>query len=836
MKKIWFAACCLIFGVSTLFAYAGTGGTPLGGLGTGYITYNAVNNAFNKGTVPSGWYNESGLSGGFHFYTKVGTTVQTTLSAKTATEDAKIPIYTADYAAVQNVKFTLLAFGPFNSGDENLASLPLAFFEFTVTNNAVSAAEAAVAWQMSPFEGGAAAKITNGVSWPGAQNTAMLASSEQAQSTISTGSATSEFTDDGVLNNGAGNILGVKVTVPAGQSAKIRFVYAWYRTFGSGENFYYHNAYATSQPIAEYGMQNFAAIRDRAKNIVDKTMAGNLPVWFKDRMLNNLYPLMHNVQMAKDGRVAVREGCYTIIGTLDQQGHAQIPLSCWFPDHNWRQMRFWAHTQFQGGATDGQIHHDFNAGSNETMCGWDQYNHSDYSYGGDITVWADLNLHFIISTYELFLASGNRDSLNAVWPYLKKTGARILVQCAQGGANSYLPSNCKSSYDRTGATNEYNGSLALVAYQAMADMATVLNDQTEATKWRTQFTNAKPQFVTRYWSNAFGTDEAHLAGYAFARALGLSPIISDSLARVAFNRMYTQYANGTNTGLWHAYTCAHFADLGIAIGEVDKGMTNHQADWNEYFNGHAEYVFWQGLDHGYTRCSYMTMPFVWRSLFLIEGYGIDMYRKTLWIRPSLPTSVNKHLTGGVITTADAWGTLDYLENAGSQDLTQDITITYDKPVSFKTLILKNNTGVAAPSVVVKQNNATVAQTAVAEGTGLDANIRVTFASDVAIGASGINVKVYKIPVSAAMDRQARVRGMIIDASNMQRGSIDFTIARPGPVRVELVDAAGRCAPLAGGFFAAGVHTAIVPAGWAGAGVVRMRAQGGTITRRIIVTR
>jgi hypothetical protein len=827
--KIRSVALLIVGLVSLLFAYAGTGGTPLGGFGTGYITYNAVNNVFKKGTQPTGWYAETQLTGGFHFYTNVNATVATRLNATTATEDAKIPIYTADYAALQNVHITLLAFAPINSGDEKLASLPLAFFEFTVTNNNNTAADAAVAWQFSPFEGGAATKITNGIFWPGTQNTTMLASVDSGAATISTGTATTEFTDDGVMNNGAGNILAVKVSVPAGKSAKIRFVYAWYRSFGNGENFYYYNYYANSQDIATYGMQNFNTVRDGANNIVNKTMASNLPVWFKDRLLNNLYPLIHNAQMAQDGRTAVREGCFTIIGTIDQQGHAQIPLSYWFPDHNWRQMRFWAHTQFRGGATDGAIHHDFN-GNTETMCAWEAYTHSDYRTG--IDQWGDLNLHFIIGTYELFLASGNIDSLTALWPYLKKTGARSIIQCG----THYVPTNCLSSYDRTGATDQYNGCLALVAYQAMANMATVMNDQAEVTKWTAQVANAKAQYLQLYWNATYGTDEAHLAGYAFARSLGMSGIVPDSVARITFKRMYAQYSNGTNTGLWHAYTCAHFGDLGIAIGSVDSGMVNHQADWNEYYNGHAAYVFWQNLDHAYTNCSYMTMPFVWRSLFLIEGYCIDMYHKILWIRPNLPSSVNKHLTGGVITTADAWGTLDYAESA--TDPMQNITITYDKPVTFKTVVLRNNTGIATPTVVATKGAAAtpVALTAVTEGSGLDANIRVTFTSDLAIDNTGVNIKVYKNPVKAGT--RAMETNIITGIGRLVNGSsVVFSLANSSSVRLELFDLTGRqVKTLASGNMPAGRHTAFMPAEWTGAGVLRLITNDKSIVRCVIVPR
>jgi hypothetical protein len=558
-------------------------------------------------------------------------------------------------------------------------------------------------------------------------------------------------------------------------------------------------------------------------------MASNLPDWFKDRLLNNLYPLFHNVQMAQDGRVAVREGCFPIIGTLDQQGHAQTPLTYWFPDHNWRQMRFWGHTQYRGGTADGGIHHDVNGGSTETMCAWDNSTHSDYR--ANIDTWGDLNLHFIIGTYELFLASANIDSLTALWPYLKRTGNRSIIQCA----GKYLPVNCLSSYDRTGATNQYNGSLALVAYQAMAEMATILNDQAEATKWQTQATNARAQFLTTYWNSTFGTGdaaEAHLGGYAFARSLGLGAIVPDDVAHTTFKRLFAQYNNGTSTGTWHAYTCAHFADLGIAIGSADSGMVNHQADWNEYYNGHAGYVFWQNLDHAYTNCSYMTMPFVWRSLFLLEGYGIDMYHKILWIRPNLLSSMNKHLTGGVLPTADSWGTLDYLES--SADPTQTITITYDKPVSFKTLILRNNTGSATPSVVVTKGATPVALTATTEGTGSDAIIRVTFASDLAIDNGGIVVKVRKV---VKANPWVQFAGGVTGIGRCSKSAVDFYLATSGAVRMELLDLQGRhVVTLLSGSLTAGKHSVALPAGWTGTGVVRLIASEQSVARRVLVSK
>jgi hypothetical protein len=207
-----------------------------------------------------------------------------------------------------------------------------------------------------------------------------------------------------------------------------------------------------------------------------------------------------------------------------------------------------------------------------------------------------------------------------------------------------------------------------------------------------------------------------------------------------------------------------------------------------------------------------------------------MYHKILWIRPNLPSTLNKHLTGGVITTADAWGTLDYAESAA--DPIQNITVTYDKPVSFKTLILRNNTGIATPSVLVTKGGSNVALTAATEGTGLDAIIRVTFASDCAIDNTGINVKVSKNPIKAVAP--ARAPGITCGIGLRNGSVVAYSVAKSGKVSLELLDLKGRhVATLASGLMTAGHYRASMPTRWTGAGVLRLVTDGQSVVRRVI---
>ena len=838
-----------------LFGLAQTSGTPLGGMGTGYVVYNAVTGDFaTSAKIPPFGYNNAYVnefegspnnissSSGFHLFVNGQTAV---MKAKTANEDAKLPIYTAAFAPVGPVTFTLTGFGPFIPGNANArtAQLPLAMFEVVATNSG-AAVDAAVAMEFADINGnrglltanstgnGAPALGNKAISYgsqTGTDNAFLIAGCDQATATYSAG-ANGSFNTTGALSNSAGNAVAVKAAIPANGSVKFRFVLSWYRlneASGSNgqkeyrENYYYHNFYRNSQAIAQYGMDNFTTIHAGATSIVNRVLASNLPDWYEDRLLNNLYPMLHNSISTKDGRVAFWEGKYAIIGTLDQQEHAQPFYTFTWPEIQWRQFKYWARTQFQGEKL-GQIHHDHNQGpyvwtvDAHYLFKWDEWNHIDYQYCPDISNWSDLNIMFIFGCYELFMATGDRDSMTAMWPYLKNTGNRLIAQCAKSPTYKHLPTTCKSTYDEEATTGVYNSSIAITAFSCMAEMAKLMNDAAEVTRYQQQYEAARQEFTPYAFTATFGKrdkiTEGDVGGYSFARYLGLPAIMDSNVIATGLDRL-DQYYSGQSTlraklGYYHFYTYDHWGGAAIACNRADEAMKVHKWNYDFYYTASPKFVHWQDIHYTNTSYySYMTAPCAWRSLFQMWGYLMDNASQRLFVRPCLPAqSVGKKLTNIPLLDPKGWGTLTYDETVTGSKY-QDITIPFDNPVTVKELVLKNNTAAAEPGVSVVNNGTYVQCTATAEGSGFEKNIRIVLASPIQVS-QGLKIEVHNAQVGAktVKCRNARAGNAILSSRLSAGQPIAIATAASGRVRIDLTALDGtRIASVCDRVLGAGRH-------------------------------
>lgn len=816
LKLISATAVILSLVTPELFAAAGTTGTPLGGLGASYIVYNAAKNIFVKGYRLSGqhWYDEVRFDASFNLYTKVDGNVKTTTNMESPREDALIPIYNVDYDIVNNIEVDLLAFGPYVSGDEKSSVMPLAFFEFVVKNGNAKAAEAAIAFKISGLAGANPKKIDgiDGVYFDTTaikpDNSAFAGASDIPNAEITTGSSLDQFLASGKLTGPHGGIVAVKLNLEASQTGRIRFVVGWYQEFVDknwkdsivDEGFRYQNdtiGIKSSIDAVKYGLSEFVRIRDGASDFANSIMGiKELPHWYKDRLLNNLYPLTHNSQYARDGRFAWREGKYYILGTIDQQGHSQIATSYNWPEGQWRQMWYWGRTQRQG-AYEGQIHHDFNgpkSGSDKVnaLCGWDEYGHRDY-WWSKTENWSDLNSLFIINVYELFLATGDTTWLNRLWPHMQKTAARILYQAKRCVHNVYLappapydsnnfvlPYSCLGSYDREGATNEYNGSLALVAYASLAEMCRTRGEIEEAKKWDEIFERGKKQFSTLYSSKSdYATQvEGQLGVYNFSRHLGLPVMMSDDEANKAFDRYWDRSNKGRDLLPWHFYTINHFGDFGIAIGRVDDGLKVHLTDWETHCNRYPNYYFWQDLDQSPGMHSYMTAPVVWRSYLLISGFVMDKFNQRLWLRPMLPSEANGKLTDAPLISPGNWGNLNYEETG--KGLTQKLGISFKEDMMVKEIRLKNVGGVENDIRVV-MGGRSVPHKVSYSGQGLDAIIKIELDHPVAINSDDnllIGVNRDDVGINNRL-RNGRFSDHLSVRSLNNRQIIDYSVEKKG---------------------------------------------------------
>jgi hypothetical protein len=753
-----------------------------------------------------------------------------------------------------------------------LATSPLAFFDVTAVNSGAAAAEAAVAMEFA--NGGRLGGATSGsvetgnkaISFSGSpENSYLAVDCDGTTPTFSAGAAGS-FSTNGTLANSAGNLVAAKCTVPAGGTVHFKFVLAWYRTYDQ-ENYYYYNFYNNSKEAATFGLSKFDQVRDGITSLVDRLMASNFPDWYKDRLLNNTYPLIHNSVCAQDGRCAFWEGNYGIIGTIDQGQHAAVFYTFNWPTVQWHELQYWARQQ----KSTGQVHHDFNQGSgsfnagssamNRHLLPWDDKTHQDYFWFPNTDSWADLNCMFIFKAYELMLATGELDSVKKYWPAIKKAADRLVSQC---GSGSKLPLESHSTYDRcqSAGTNcsltpEYNGGLAITSYLAVSEIAKFCGETAAATTFYGYFTSAKAEYKQKYATlSTYGVSasvpnsgrfpEGHIAGYSWANYLCLEPIMDEDFITNTCTKMRTiQKTNGIRAnGEWIFYCVDHYGGAEIAINKPDDALFIHQQDYDYYYKQVPGQVFWQSLQEGDGNThhdSYMTAPVVWHSYFQFCGYMIDNANQRLWIRPRIPTEMNKKITNALLLNPKALGTLNYDETAAG-DRTQLITVAFDAPVPIKEFVLKNNTNTNTPFVLV--NGGTT--TATAEGSGLEKNIRVTLASPLQIGPQGVQIEVY----SKAVGVTGGIKGKLIVPLSVATFRIAanrpilYSVDAEGPVSIELFNLNGiKIGTIMREHQVAGIHTSQ----WNGKtlegadvgsaiAILRLTSVNGICSRTVVVTK
>jgi hypothetical protein len=887
----------LVFMTADSWSLSNTNGTPIGGMGTGYVAYNAVTGSFGasgkKPPAGADGVETACSSSGFYFYAN-GKSVQ---KAKTSNEDAKCPVYTADFGDTGGVNFTLTAFGPYNPGvgaeNYKLATSPLAFFEITATNKNSEEVDVAVAMEFA--NGGLLGGANTGtvqtgnqaISFTGSSDNAYLIDSCDGASPAYSAGAIGTFLTNGQLSDAAGNLVAAKCSVAAGASVHFRFTLAWWRTYESSvdryssgsvdkENYWYHNNFSTSQAVAVYGQSKFDVVKTGITSFVNRVLASNFPDWYNDRLLNNTYPLIHNSQCAKDGRLAFWEGKYGIIGTIDQGEHASLFYTFNWPEVQWHELQYWKRTAHKEDSCKGQIHHDFNTGvssfsssdaSARFMCPWDNTLRNDYWWFSNTRTWADLNCMFIFKAYELMLATGNLDSMKTYFPQIKQTADRIIQQC---GSSYKIPLNCHSTYDEStdggqtfNTSPEYNGGVALTTYLAVIEIAKFVGQDSVATRFQEYYNTGRTQYRTQFVSSssyATGKDcsEGDVAGYSWAHYFGFPAIMDSDFVTNAHKKLWSYYSTRTVSGAtdlraklgkWGFYTCDHWGGVEIAIGKPDTALLIHNWDWQYYYELSPTLVFWQTLRYESSEksdhASYMTAPTVWRSYFQMLGYLIDNANNRLWIRPSIPSSMNKKITSALLLNPGAMGTLDYDENASGTQY-QSIHVAFDSSVTIKEFVLKNNTTVTQPGVSVKLNGVSIADTVSTEGSGYEKNIRVKLSSPIQVGSAGVDIKVYNgaVPVGKGYS-YAKEYWLSIGNSKLSPSCpLRYTTDVAGDVTLDVIAINGaRIGTLFKGFAQAGNHTLVWRETFAGGAkafsgkaVLRLKSESGVVSKLVYISK
>lgn len=844
---------------STACAISGTGGTPLGGMGTGYVKYNAVTGDFAAssrlppaaGDMVSEFENRMSVSSGFHFFAGG----QSVLKAKTDHEDAKCPFYSADFSSVNTVKFRLTAFGPFIPGTcdfhTQLITSPLAFFEIAVENAGDAEKEVAVALEFtnrSSTVSGLLGGEDNGVivaesadriirfadnvfddipSNPDNVGSACIMSGCDKENAVFSAGGLEAYAATGMLSNSDGNAVGVKCTVSAGEKVRFKFVMAWWRTFVSGEdrynagtndadNYYYHNYYGNAMEAAQFGMSHFDRVSNGISTMVKRVMASNFPNWYKDRLLNNTYPLIQNSIWTKDGRAAFWEGGWGIIGSIDQAQHAALWYTFNWPQNQWQELKYWLSTMYQNSELSGQIHHDFNTGTahfdtseSRFIAPWNHWERDDYWFAPNTTYNSEQNSMIILKAYELMLATGNRDSIKSIFPEVSTVAKRLFAMCQEN--NTFIPIYKRSFYDGEPSPPYYECGLAITAYRAMVEIAGFVGNDTTAQKYLNIYEKARSEFKEKLFTSEYGSGsvrssgevEQDVAGYSWADYLCLPPIQDQEFIEEGCTRIWDLKSQHPKLiekiGGWHFSSVDHLGGALTGIGKPDIALELHKWDYQLCYKNHPDEVFRQPLfssNIGTAQYqSYMTAPTVWRSYFQFIGYMLDNANKRLWIRPRIPSEMEGKIENAPLINPQGWGTLYYEEipENPSTSFGQKIFLNFDSPVEVKEIVLKNTSENDNPFVRVSDGTGILhGLTTVAENRYHERNMKITFTTPIQIGPEGIKINVNSTGVTTYHKKESGTPLSIISTVLHRNGNIIFSIKKPGLVTIALYSLDGVC--------------------------------------------
>ena len=645
----------------------GTTGTPLGGFGCGGVKFDANTGTFAAMiTPPADAYDFVWLKDPRLELTVNGCRMERLKAQKTADgqidDDAIWPLHRVNLGVTEGIEVIMTGFSPFDSEDYHNMHMPYAFYEVMLTNT--SAEQRMVDFRFVCPE---------------------------------------DTTTWCLLNEGE-----KLVRLKPRQQHRIKYVLAWYNREDT-ELGYYMNLYSNPRDIARHGLTVFDHLKDNAERMVNNIRGSNLPHWLQNQTLNTLSAIVLNGMYKRDRRLAFAEGQWTCFGTMDQMWLARHVVYQLLPDYAWQELSYWARTQMR----NGQIHHDFNkmdVGNDRSrrsmLCAWDDTEHQDYR---NIQKWVDLNAGFIISVYEAYRATANRERFLNLWPNVKRAAERMLQQVEELGNKKYPYTfdGSENSYDAGGNPDPYNANISALAYRMVSELARETGETDLAKRYTKAYDTVCLSFAKRYITGNDSFIGKHcenvFTGQQMALHLQMGEIwnkvetdsILSRLERYYYPRYWgLGYPAGTYDE-WTPYLLVHYGGLLLNTGRTDDWLAlQKDAYMRQYMD--RERVFNHALNvlpsvgkprwtsrNVRSKMQYISIPSVWRNYSDIVGFHRDARHGDIWLKPILLPGMNGRMEKGWFFCPETDGTIDCEETAEGVSIKLKTT----KPIPVHTIRL-----------------------------------------------------------------------------------------------------------------------------------------------------
>lgn len=573
-----------------------------------------------------------------------------TLGSGQARYYALFPFAWVDYYGSQfNLKAKVTQFSPIIPNDYQRVSYPVGIYEWEISNPTGDFYDAAImlTWHNN-FSGVSATVATSGnfrgivlhrsgtgaptletegefalgsISGNGVTVTAMSASSVSALE--------NDFSADGLLSNSGGShsigAVAFKVTLAPGETKRIPIVLSWdipIAQVGSGYKWWKRytryfgrtgrNAWGIVQDALTNHLNWEAQIDSWQQSVISNIY---MPDWFKQMLFNELYIYFTGGTYWEAGAASgqsdnpdedmfshLESYIYDFYGTSDVRFYGSWALFLNWPDIDKQCVKQFCDSVYHN-RTDRPAYlnttaHDF-GDRNTLFTQWNAYTYRDS------TNWKDLNSKLVLMVYRDWHLTGRTDTafLNYCWEPVKRAMNKVKSQDTDGDGlpNSNGIDQTYDDMDLTGNTS-YCGGLFLAACLAAKQMADAKGDTAASATYQSWYNLAQPNFESKLWTGeyykidtgSFDTTRImsdQLCGQWYAKACGLSGIVSDVRAQSAFQKIYdynysrfgnglhgvvnVMNANGTiDTSTPQTQECWVGTSWGIVSGMLYQGMVN----------------------------------------------------------------------------------------------------------------------------------------------------------------------------------------------------------------------------------------------------------------------
>lgn len=594
------------------------------------------------------------------------------------------------------------------------------------------------------------------------------------------------------------------VEIAPGAERILNLALGWHRAGPA-----YGAAFTSARAAAELLARDFEDLRGRTRAWQERIHRAELPLWYADRLINDLSTLATGTHHRADGLYGTTEagrGLGRILGTIDQRLLSHVAELTWFPELEKIALQTFAAQQRE----DGAIQHHYG----RLPAGLEP--------GAGFLGWPDLAASFVCQVVLLWKWTGDSEFAAAMAPHVERALAWLIAADADGDGIADGGSTFDDAHRGNGLA--YVASVTLAAFRAAPELPGLGAAGREAAALG--FERTRAALVDRLWNGRYfsnfvdaGTAEAssdcfigQLAGEWYSGLLGLGSLAPDDLVEGALTAM--EALNGAASPFipplevaadgrirrtpygWLPHAQVYYGALLIQRGRTDsawrclEALDRVRQAAPDPFKGLLYYDALTGrpLKEGYEW--YMSTPATWFTLLALLGTSIDVPAGALALCPS-PAAAARRQSGPVfLPRLTGFASLRDAEFGLRRELALEVAEIHGGPaLAVRELVVRPPAAGGRPlAVAVEVDGASVPCEVVAAGRDL----RAVLAREVELRTGSRVAAVITEPgiERAADEQRRRVAERTVTLENAHLRAT-FTCGTAGFDRVTLTERAGE---------------------------------------------